>query len=162
MMFAKIWNRTSRCISCEFCVRCENHKPSPQSFKGNDNICTTCRNSEQLFPCAVENCHRDLRVDNFDTNILQNAKKAGRLLVCKACTDKGYSPKDVVAYECQSSGKHFAGHLKFEIRALDNFKRKKSAQLICLACAKEKESQEKPCKRKRRNEDSKYSIVFCW
>ena len=160
LMFAKIW-KESRCISCEFCVRCENHKSRYKDFKGHDNTCVSCRTAEELFLCAVDNCCRELRSDDFDMNILVNAKQVGRLLVCKACTEKGYSPKDVVPYECQSSEKDFAGHLSFEIRTLDNFKRKRTNMLICLACASEKESQHKPCKRKRGNEDSATAEVIC-
>jgi len=45
LMFANIWHK-SRCISCEFCVRCQNQKKSSLSFKENDNICIDCRNAE--------------------------------------------------------------------------------------------------------------------
>ena len=149
----------SRCISCQFCVRCENQKKSAMSFKGNDDICINCRNAEEIFECAVQTCRQELTADHFDKNILLNAKIRGSLRVCGACAEKGYSPIDILPYECQSSPKHFAGHLNFTRRALDNFKRKLTKNLICSTCAKKEQAQEKPCKRKRGSEESKYLIL---
>ncbi len=145
----------SRCISCEFCVRCQIQKKSILNFKGNDDICIKCRNAEQIFQCAVQTCRQELTGDHFDENILLNAQVRGRLRVCRACAEKGYSPIDVLPYECQSSPKHLTGHLNFACRALDNFKRKVTKNLICLTCARKEEAEEKSCKRKRGNEESK-------
>ena len=107
----------------------------------------------------MQTSRQELTDDHFDKNILLNAQIRGSLRVCGACAEKGYSPKDILPYECQSSPKHFAGHLNFARRALDNFKRKLTKNLICSTCAKEKQAQEKPCKRKRGSEESKYLIL---
>ncbi len=99
-----------------------------------------------------------MQIDIGLKNILINAQSHDRLRICRACTEKGYSPMDVLPYECQSSRKHYAGHLKFPKVSLKHFKPGLNKKLICLDCANEERSQEKSGKRKRGNEESKYLI----
>ena len=156
----------SRCISCEFCVRCQNQTESKNKFDGNDDTCVNCRSAEVIFQCAVQTCRQELTADHFEKDILMHAQSYGRLRVCRGCTQQGYTPRDVVPYKCQSSRTHFAGHLNFPKRTLDNFKRKRTTKLVCLACANEEWSQEKCKKRKRGDEESffyfwKHNIFAC-
>ena len=72
----------------------------------------------------------------FDSNILENATKHGRKLVCLACAAIGYSPRDCTTYMCvgrKGTNPHKAGHLKFTHAALTRHK-KNAASLIPFCC----------------------------
>ena len=76
------------------------------------------------------------------TNIIYNANKHGRKLVCLACEAIGYSPRDCTTYfcvGCSTNKPHKAGHLKFTRSALVRHKKNATSQIpfCCVDCTKE-------------------------
>ena len=76
-----------------------------------------------------------MQQDQFNMDVLDNAKKLKRKAVCLACAARGFSPRDVNAYHCAECGEQ--GHLKFAAQMLDNYKsRGRRAQLVCTECCR--------------------------
>jgi len=154
----------SECIRCKACHKCSlcgqqktasNLEPWVRPCR-----CFDCGRKAAIFRCDVQTCKQELTADHFDKQVLENAQKYGRLRVCKACAGNGYSPMDVVPYECQGDNKHYAGHLNFPGTSLKDWKRGKTKNLICSACIKNVTIEPgRSSKRKRGSED--LQVIAC-
>ena len=78
--------------------------------------------------------------------VLDHAKKHKRKATCLACAEKGFSPRDTMAYPCLECG--LRGHLKFQRAKLDEYKRRRSS-LVCTDCTHRHQSIEERLKDKR-------------
>ena len=83
---------------------------------------------------TCDSCRKSLPMTGFQKKLLANAKTRGRKLVCCLCQVNGYSPKDCSAYTCSHCG-HEYGHLRFDRRHLDHWRRKLSSRLTCKGCS---------------------------
>ena len=79
--------------------------------------------------CAA--CEQQLPPEQFDDNILANAKKQNRLIVCKECEKKGYSARDSTTYLCRNGCR--LGHNAYDRNALKHHK-SRGNPLLCCHC----------------------------
>ncbi len=122
-----------RCNTCSIaCSRCHEAMKDARAFATASSWCWKCERESKLFACAA--CVSLQDAEKFDSMILWNHKMYGRLLVCKTCTSKGYSPRDVATYAC--AGEHDCGHLQFNSMHLRDWTRRKGL-LWCNDCYKQ-------------------------
>ena len=91
--------------------------------------------TEKLYKCDA--CQKLLTETLFRPLVLKNARQHGRKLVCMACAEDGYSPKDCRKYRCLHG--EYRGHLKFKPQTLGDSKRRKRYQPTCIPCGQRKE-----------------------
>ena len=123
-------NKFMRCISCHTCAECHKQKDI-HGFHEDSSVCMQCRKSRQQWTCNA--CQKMLAEGAFDANILENARKHKRMLVCKECQSNGVSPKDINPYRCDECGDR--GHLKFPYEARRKYiESNKKAKIVCSDC----------------------------
>ena len=95
-------------------------------------LCEDCSKKRQKqWKCAA--CSEQKTTEFFDADVLAHARWNGRRLVCRACQEEGFSPKDCEAYRCGLCRPR--GHLKFEAQSLKDAKRpERKSKLVCVDC----------------------------
>ena len=123
-----------RCNACRTCEKCNTFYENASKMQWNSKLCCICYSKVKKETCVWEcdACHERKPASCFDSDILLNATKLGRLRVCLACEDLGCSPRNAKKYMC--SGGHECGHLKFDKQLLHNVKRDHSSTLTCQDC----------------------------
>ena len=102
------------------------------------NVCKICTKKFPGVPlsigqhcCAV--CHRSFELET-PAQRSNHRQSPDRALVCTACRENGYYPKDVCTYECRSCNGLF-GRKNFSSRAVQNFIQRKRGNLTCGRCS---------------------------
>jgi len=133
-----IWNASAsarspdlRCTLCHTCVSCNLHKSS-RAFDGKAATCIQCVKRSSTYVCDA--CGLSRVADQFAQTQLFRAHHHQARRVCVACTEIGYSSRDVQAYPCVGCGNK--GHLEFPRDALKNYKRPhRHLTLKCRDCS---------------------------
>ena len=124
------------------CTRCGLEK-TLAAFRKRDGkpleVCRTC----ELLPCAA--CKADRPQTSFEPKSVENHLARGSTLVCRECTARGCSARDVKTYLCEGPCQEHLGHNRFGPGVLGG-KRKPQHQVICLQCVqteKDRQQEEK-------------------
>ena len=89
-----------------------------------------------------------MQQDQFNMDVLDNAKKHKRKAVCLACAHRGFSPRDVRTYSCVECGGK--GHLQFARKMLEHYKDPgRGTELVCTECCKKSDAIETKLKDKK-------------
>ena len=121
---------TLRCTACHCCATCRQVKDA-RAFDQKAKDCIECQ--RQSDTCRCDACQKILAWDEFDKDMLGNAKWHKRHAVCLRCAERGFSPRDTTSYNCQGCGEK--GHLKFNRDHLKNFKRHGTLGMLqCVDC----------------------------
>ena len=123
-------NKILRCEGCHVCQTCQKPKDA-RSFVATSRICVDCASNV----CHV--CQRERRRSEFDEDVWVHHENHKRALVCLACADQGYSPKDTTGYECSGCGVRY-GHLSFNPVSLCRHKGDAQQHLHCQVCLAKK------------------------
>ena len=103
--------------------------------KSKTLTCKACRTLYEDRPIKTYKCDAcQVRAPaaSFNAHVLFNATSHGRKLVCLACQDLGYSPKDCKNHYCVKG--HTCGHLKFTPQVLYESKRNSHTGPTCVSC----------------------------
>ena len=88
-------------------------------FATGSNLCWPCYQDSKMLTCNRCNIPKQRR--EYDSQVLSNAIKSGRLLVCLECYKLGYSaytPHGITSFDC--AGGHKCGHLAFDNMKFQN------------------------------------------
>ena len=137
-------------------------KRSPKSFEANAKECIQCQRQSDTWRCDA--CEKILAQEEFDKDVLGNAKKYKRQAVCVRCSAQGFSPRDVQPYPCVECGEK--GHMKFPREGLKDYKRR-GGKLVCQECSARQRRIEEKLKEKKsirctcRGQQHSYSNEKC-
>ena len=140
-------DRTTRCDSCMLLLQKQQQQEeeirksnmaqvvilsSKQVVKGSAGA-----KQAEMYPCAAPDCaeqHVQKHADAFDKWILQNFKDHKRTLICKVCSEKGYSVRagGLQKHVCTMCGP--GGHNMFDKNDLNNKRKRPTMKLRCLKC----------------------------
>ena len=136
------------------------HEPS----RGKAKYCIDCQRHTETWRCDA--CDKMLDRDQFNKDVLNNAKKYKRKAVCLACAARGFSPRDVGTYPCVECGGK--GHLQFARKMLEHYKDPgRGTELVCTECCKKSDAIETKLKDKKairctcRGQQHSYSNEKC-
>ena len=144
----------------KWCAGCEKYYPQKDHFTDHmwskrgdtERKCQKCTDDgkrnrvhkhagqeAETYPCAAPDCtdqHVKKHASAFDKWVLQNFKNHGRTLVCKVCSENGYSARTggLEKHVCSICGP--GGHNKFDKKDLNNKQTRPNMNLRCLKCKK--------------------------
>ena len=97
-----------------------------------DRITTLrCLDCKSLVKCAA--CKTGYQKTYWSRKERNHAQQQNTALVCKACREKGCTPRDTHLYTCTSCRKEM-GLARFDKHSIHNFKYHKYRSLTCNSC----------------------------
>ena len=118
-------HRCEECMVCQSCKRTE----TTQAFDGSSKICGRCAAPIQCGRCNEKKETKEFPADDVVNHINGSTKQ----MMCTACSDQGFTPRDSKAYAC-SRCKQLFGRRRFDAWKVNDFQQGRAKKLVCNQC----------------------------